>query len=344
MGIMNEATSGIPPRTRAVLAVLAVILLAFTTFVVVKSVTSEPSGLNTTAEASPHAMNPSSTSSTPPSTSESSSDQDISPAQSTTHPTSVDPRKESDPASVRPLVPVPDAGAGSADIPPSPTPDSPSGNTDHTPVAAHVAHPIPIAPPLIPTPAAVMNLPGHNPNVGPAPGETGIFRMTGPAPVERADYGPMAYVLPLNPPGPQNSMVRWVRGMGVSPTSADRGTVYVLGHAWAQQWLVFNGFSELATRSVNLSAPPQMVPAYGGGTVRRWATPVLNGSLITLSDSMGRQRQWVVDNTWLVPKSDAINDIELNSTDIPGRIILIACAVGGGRDLDYNVIVSGHLV
>lgn len=175
-------------------------------------------------------------------------------------------------------------------------------------------------------------------------GANGVFRMTGPAPVDRADYGPMAYVLPLNPPGPQNSMVRWVDGMGVSPGAADQGTVYILGHAWAQQWLVFNGFSELATRSVDLGAPPQQVPAYGGGTVRRWSTPVLNGSRITMSDAGGRTREWSVDNTWLVPKSDAINDIELNSTDIPGRIILIACSVGGGRDLDYNVIVSGHLV
>ncbi|MBI9000882.1 hypothetical protein M0E87_04120 [Corynebacterium sp. CCM 9185] len=327
---MNEAPTGVRPRLRIVLSVLGVVLLIVATLAVV---TAQTPG-SPYEEASQHS--PSATSTT------TSAEVTSSPVASPTpeviaageSPTTAP--GTADPVSVSPV-------ASDVTVPGAPAPLTAETTRSAPPVAEPVALALP-APPHIPTPAAIGGLLGHNPNSGPAPGATGTFRLTGPAPVNGADYGPMAYVLPLNPPGPQNSMVRWVDGMGVSPTAAEQGTVYVLGHAWAQQWLVFNGFSELATRSVNLGGPPQWVPAYGGGTVRRWSTPVLNGSRITMSDAAGRQREWAVDNTWLVPKSEAINDVELNSTNIPGRIILIACAVGNGRDLDYNVIVSGHLV
>ena len=337
MGVMNAAPAGTRRRLRAALSVLAVVFLIIATIVLVST--------NTTGAPRDEAVAPS-----PAGKTSTLPSPGITPSQ-TPSPT----------AETTPDAGAPETGAPASGIPipvspvPGATPDTAADSGGRDTVAAEntrqaapavaepVALPLP-APPHIPTPAAIGNVTGHSPNSGPAPGANGLFRMTGPAPVNGADYGPMAYVLPLNPPGPQNSMVRWVEGMGVSPGAAEQGTVYILGHAWAQQWLVFNGFSELATRSVNLGAPPQQVPAYGGGTVRRWSTPVLNGSRITMSDAGGGRWEWAVDNTWLVPKTEAINDVELNSTNIPGRIILIACAVGDGRDLDYNVIVSGHLV
>lgn len=340
MCTMNEAPGGTRPQLRTALSLLGALLLVVAVAVALVTAT----GARTTA---PEATGQAPASGTVP-------DDRAVPAHAAP-PASVTSRSVSPTNPVETSVPVAAAAATPSDpvtATLSTTPRMSTSGTAPTPdatasegpeVAEVVAQPLP-APPHIPTPAAIGDLIGGNPNRGPAPGADGVFRMTGPAPVNGADYGPMAYVLPLNPPGPQNSTVRWVDGMGVSPTAAERGTVYVLGHAWARQWLVFNGFSELATRSVNLGAPPQRVAAYGGGTVRRWSTPVLNGSRITMADASGRQRVWSVDNTWLVPKSEAINDVELNSTGIPGRIILIACAVGDGRDLDYNVIVSGHLV
>lgn len=180
-------------------------------------------------------------------------------------------------------------------------------------------------------------------NVGPPPAAVGTFEMTGPAPVTGATFDSMPYVLPLNPAGPQETMVRWVEGWGVDPTRTEDGTMYVLGHAWGQQKLVFNSISEVVTAAVDLSKAPEQVPAVSGGTVGRFATPVLNGSRITMTDAQGNNRQWVVDNAWLVDKYDAIEDQELVDEHRPGRIILIACSVSGTADLGYNVIVSGHL-
>ncbi|AKK03587.1 sortase family protein [Corynebacterium epidermidicanis] len=180
-------------------------------------------------------------------------------------------------------------------------------------------------------------------NDAPAPALTGSFAMDGPAPVPDATYASMPYVLPLNPAGPQETMVRWVEGWGVDPKHAETGTMYVLGHAWGQQKLVFNPISEKVTAAVNLSEPPQQVPAVSGDTVGRHATPVLNGSRITMRDDAGLAREWIVDNAYLVDKYDAIEDKELVDEHAPGRIVLIACSVSGTDDLGYNVIVTGHL-
>lgn len=198
-----------------------------------------------------------------------------------------------------------------------------------------------------PAPETSISVPSATPtptlNQGPPPAAAGAFTMDGPAPVTGAQYASMPYVLPLNPAGPQETMVRWVDGWGQNPTTADKGTMYVLGHAWGQQKLVFNSISEVVTASVNLQAPAQQVPAVSGGTVGRYASDKLNGSRITMKDEAGHERVWVVDNSWLVDKYDAIEDKELMDETKPGRIILIACSVSGTQDLGYNVIVSGHL-
>ncbi|MDO4909762.1 MAG: sortase [Corynebacterium sp.] len=177
---------------------------------------------------------------------------------------------------------------------------------------------------------------------GAMPGPAGNFSIRGAATVN-ANYDSMAYHIPLNPPGPQATMVRWVYGMGVGPTNAQDGTMYVLGHAWGQQRLVFNPISELATNTTNLNAPVP-VNAIGGGTVNRYYTGALNGSTIIMADSAGNARTWVVDTAYLIHKNDSIADADLMNNSIRGRIALITCAVQGHADLDYNVIVLGHMV
>ena len=179
-------------------------------------------------------------------------------------------------------------------------------------------------------------------NEGPAPALTGTFEMDGPATITGATYDSMPFVTPLNPAGPQATMVRWVDGWGESPATAEQGTTYVLGHAWGQQKLVFNPFSEVVTANVDLGAPTT-VEGLDGVQVQRFTTSTLNGSHIRMTSADGAGREWIVDNAFLVGKDQLGSDADLMNTEVPGRIVLIACAVDGYTDLDYNVIVTGHL-
>lgn len=178
---------------------------------------------------------------------------------------------------------------------------------------------------------------------GPVEG-TGSFTMDGPAPVQGATFASMPYALPLNPAGPQNTMVRWVEGWGVSPKDAEKGTMYVLGHAWGAAPLVFNPLSEAVTADVNLNAPPQNVNGTDGKPVKRYSSDVLNGAKIKMRDGANHQRTWKVTRSWLVDKNEAIVDPDIMDDKRPGRIVLIACSVSGSNDLGYNVIVEGELV
>lgn len=172
---------------------------------------------------------------------------------------------------------------------------------------------------------------------------TGSFSMDGPAPVQGATFASMPYALPLNPAGPQNTMVRWVEGWGVSPKDAEKGTMYVLGHAWGAAPLVFNPLSEAVTADVNLNAPPKNVPGTDGKPVKRYSSNVLNGARITMRDGANHQKTWKVTRSWLVDKNEAIVDPDIMDDKRPGRIVLIACSVSGSNDLGYNVIVEGEL-
>lgn len=184
-----------------------------------------------------------------------------------------------------------------------------------------------------------------DPSVVPGPVEgTGSFTMNGPAPVQGATYASMPYALPLNPAGPQNTMVRWVDGWGVSPKDAEKGTMYVLGHAWGAAPLVFNPLSEAVTADVNLNAPPKNVNGTDGKPVKRYTSDVLNGARIKMRDGANHQKTWKVTRSWLVDKNEAIVDPDIMNDKRPGRIVLIACSVSGNNDLGYNVIVEGELV
>ena len=179
-------------------------------------------------------------------------------------------------------------------------------------------------------------------NEGPAPALIGAFEMDGPAAITGATYDSMPFVVPLNPAGPQDTMVRWVDGWGQSPATAEQGTTYVLGHAWGQQKLVFNPFSEVVTANVDLNNPT-IVEGLDGMDVQRFSTSILNGSHIRMTSDEGVGREWIVDNAFLVDKEDLGSDADLMNTGVPGRIVLIACAVDGSTDLEYNFIVTGHL-
>lgn len=184
-----------------------------------------------------------------------------------------------------------------------------------------------------------------DPSVVPGPVEgTGSFNMDGPAPVQGATFDSMPYALPLNPAGPQNTMVRWVDGWGVSPKDAEKGTMYILGHAWGAAPLVFNPLSEAVTADVNLNAPPKNVNGTDGKPVKRYSSDVLNGARIKMRDGANHQRTWKVTRSWLVDKNEAIVDPDIMDDKRPGRIVLIACSVSGSNDLGYNVIVEGELV
>lgn len=184
-----------------------------------------------------------------------------------------------------------------------------------------------------------------DPSVVPGPvGGTGSFTMDGPAPVQGATFDSMPYALPLNPAGPQNTMVRWVDGWGVSPKDAEKGTMYILGHAWGAAPLVFNPLSEAVTADVNLNAPPQNLNGTDGKPVKRYSSDVLNGTKIKMRDGANHQRTWKVTRSWLVDKNEAIVDPDIMDDKRPGRIVLIACSVSGSNDLGYNVIVEGELV
>lgn len=62
-----------------------------------------------------------------------------------------------------------------------------------------------------------------------------------------------------------------------------------------------------------------------------------------MTSADGAGREWIVDNAFLVDKEQLGSDADLMNTEVPGRIVLIACAVDGATDLEYNVIVTGHL-
>lgn len=184
-----------------------------------------------------------------------------------------------------------------------------------------------------------------DPSVVPGPVEgTGSFNMDGPAPVQGATFDSMPYALPLNPAGPQNTMVRWVDGWGVSPKDAEKGTMYILGHAWGAAPLVFNPLSEAVTADVDLNTPPQNVNGTDGKPVKRYSSDVLNGARIKMRDGANHQKTWKVTRSWLVDKNEAIVDPDIMDDKRPGRIVLIACSVSGSNDLGYNVIVEGELV
>lgn len=172
-------------------------------------------------------------------------------------------------------------------------------------------------------------------------GTDGNFRFSGPISLN-LDYSVMPYTIPLNPAGPQATMVRWVDGLGYSPNAADKGTVYVLGHAWSQAHLAFNPISAAVVDSAAWSNP-DVVTGTDGMPVTRYYSSALNGGVIAMTNDQGQTREWIVDGAYTIPKTDAIADPQLMDEEVPGKIVVIACAVADDADLEYNVVVTGNL-
>lgn len=213
---------------------------------------------------------------------------------------------------------------------------------DPEPEPVESSTPVPTPPPT-PSPAPPPPPPG--PNEGEPPAGEGSFSVSGADGgelVSGAQYASMPYELPLNPAGPQESMVRWVEGWGVPPERAEEGTVYVLGHAWAQAPLVFNPLSERVSADA-LGKPDEPVETLLYPVFRR-SSDVLDGARVEMVDGGGNRRVWEVDDAFLVDKEQAIDDKALMDESVAGRVVLIACSVDGGEDLGFNVVVTGHLI
>lgn len=212
---------------------------------------------------------------------------------------------------------------------------------DPEPEPVESSTPTPTPPPPSPTPPP----PPPGPNEGEPPAGEGSFSVRGADGgelVSGAQYASMPYELPLNPAGPQESMVRWVEGWGVPPERAEEGTVYVLGHAWAQDPLVFNPLSERVSADA-LGKPDEPVETLLYPVFRR-SSDVLDGARVEMVDGGGNRRVWEVDDAFLVDKEQAIDDKALMDESVAGRVVLIACSVDGGEDLGFNVVVTGHLI
>ncbi|PZS35471.1 MAG: hypothetical protein DLM58_03695 [Pseudonocardiales bacterium] len=163
------------------------------------------------------------------------------------------------------------------------------------------------------------------------------FQIKGSAFDIKASVCAMENIRPLDPPGDQLHTVCWVRsGFGVAPGSKSGGTSYILGHAWAQAQLVFNPLSELASKEID-----QQHPVVRDG-VATFPVKHLNGYRVTLHTRNGRLT-YVVRRAFAVGKAQAagVHSLMANS---PNRVVLITCAVAGGVDLDYNIVVYAYLV
>ncbi len=163
------------------------------------------------------------------------------------------------------------------------------------------------------------------------------FEMSGPAFDIKADVCEMEYVRPLNPPGDQKRTVCWVReDLGVAPGSDSGGTSYILGHAWAKTPLIFNPLSELAMQEVTEQNPEMQ------SGVPTFPVKAINGYNIVLHTPNGTLT-YTVTRTFAVSKSQA-GDVESLMANTPNRVVLITCAVKGGVDVDYNIIVDAYLM
>lgn len=196
---------------------------------------------------------------------------------------------------------------------------------------------------VIPAPAAVVapRRPVHHtpsvPHERVAPAAPSAFRIKGSAFDIKASVCAMENIRPLDPPGDQVHTVCWVRsGFGVAPGSKSGGTSYILGHAWAQAQLVFNPLSELASKEID-QQHPQLRQGVATFPVRH-----LNGYRITLRTRNGTLT-YLVRQAFAVRKMQAANVHSLMANS-PDRVVLITCAVAGGVDLDYNIVVYAYLV
>jgi hypothetical protein len=208
----------------------------------------------------------------------------------------------------------------------------------------HRQHPAAAPPAVVTRPPAAVVAPAPPVHRAPAQPHDRVaaaaptgFRIKGAAFDIKANVCQMENVRPLDPPGDQLHTVCWVRsGFGVAPASASGGTSYILGHAWAQAKLVFNPLSELASKEID-----RQHPRVKDG-VATFPVKHLNGYRVTLRTAHGTLT-YVVRQAFAVGKQQAAGVHSL-MTNSPNRVVLITCAVAGGVDLDYNIVVYAYLL
>lgn len=204
-----------------------------------------------------------------------------------------------------------------------------------TPVLDPTPSPVP-SPTAIPTTRPAPPTPPPPPHEVVAPAAPTTFHMQGPGFAIDASVCAMGYVRPLDPPGDQYHTVCWVSSdFGVAPGSSSGGTSYILGHSWSKAPLVFNALSERAMTQVS-GTDPQLQSG-----VPTFPVTNLNGSTIVLTTAHGRLT-YTVTRAFAVDKMKAGN-VESLMANTPDRVVLITCAVAGGVDADYNIIVDAYL-
>lgn len=211
------------------------------------------------------------------------------------------------------------------------------------PAAATVRTSVPAPSVPAPSPAPTTRAPAPTPPAPPppphevvAPAAPTTFHMQGPGFVIDASVCAMGYVRPLDPPGDQYHTVCWVSSdFGVAPGSSSGGTSYILGHSWSKAPLVFNALSERAMTQVS-GTDPQLQSG-----VPTFPVTNLDGSTIVLTTAQGRLT-YTVTRAFAVDKMKAGN-VESLMANTPDRVVLITCAVSGGVDADYNIIVDAYL-
>ncbi|SOD74811.1 sortase family protein [Jatrophihabitans sp. GAS493] len=162
------------------------------------------------------------------------------------------------------------------------------------------------------------------------------FEIAGPAFDVKAKVCQMPYIRPLDPPGDQRHTVCWVKSdFGVAPGSNSGGTSYILGHSWSKAPLVFNPLSELAMKQV-----PTVKPLLQNG-IPTYPVTSMNGYRITLKTTTGTLT-YQVTRAFAVSKEQAGN-VKSLMANTPNRVVLITCAVNGGVDADYNIVVDAYL-
>ncbi|MEO9139969.1 MAG: hypothetical protein ABI345_12990 [Jatrophihabitans sp.] len=206
------------------------------------------------------------------------------------------------------------------------------------------------APPATSSPPAAVPVPSATAPPTPTPTKSAVphervdkagptrFRVTGALFTINARVCAMANDRPLDPPGEQHHTVCWVRNDFGEAPSSNSATTYVLGHSWAPDPReVLNRLSAPATKQILRTKPVLRdgVPIY--------PITMLDGYVITLWTPKGRL-DYRVDDAYGVDKLKLGNVTSTVDDTVRNRVVLITCAELGGRDYEYNVVVSARLV
>ena len=178
-------------------------------------------------------------------------------------------------------------------------------------------------------------------------GSTGRLYLDGPVPISTAHYSPTPAGDPLLPSSDEFTSVQWVNGLGVPPSRAEDGTVYLIGHAWSHGAYALTPLSGFVTARADLTHPVihSGTGSHAHGGVLRYPVIVPHPSpTLTLVDNAGTSTAWRVTDIFLMNKDETMDDKELFGASLPGRLVLLTCAVAGGMDLHYNVVIVATIV